>query len=207
MTRPPAAIVFDIGNVLVEWHPERIYDPLIGETARRHLLKVVGVDAMNLSIDAGAPFAQTIADFAAAHPEHAALIRMWDSHWGEMFAPEISGSVAALRALRRRGVPVFALSNFGDESFARAESMYPVLREFDARFISAHLRALKPDPEIYAVLERETGYAGAELFFTDDKPENVAAAEARGWRGHLFEGAEGLVARLVAEGVLEPGDI
>ena len=31
----PAAVVFDIGNVLIEWQPERFYDSVIGEERRR----------------------------------------------------------------------------------------------------------------------------------------------------------------------------
>ncbi len=27
------AVIFDIGNVLIEWQPERYYDRVIGETA------------------------------------------------------------------------------------------------------------------------------------------------------------------------------
>ena len=44
--------------------------------------------------------------------------------------------------------------------------------------------------------------AGGELFFTDDNPANVAAARARGWHAHLFEGAAGLEAELVGFGLL-----
>ena len=71
--------------------------------------------------------------------------------------------------------------------------------------MSGHLGVLKPEPAIYAVVEAATGLSGPELFFTDDSPDNVAAAAARGWRAHLFDGPEGLAARLAAEGLL-PGD-
>ena len=33
----PEAVIFDIGNVLIEWQPERFYDSEIGEERRRAL--------------------------------------------------------------------------------------------------------------------------------------------------------------------------
>jgi 2-haloacid dehalogenase len=119
-----------------------------------------------------------------------------------MFAPQIDRSAALLRACRARGVPVFALSNFGAETFVMAQQRYPVLREFDRAYISAHLGVIKPDPAIYAAVEADCGLAPGSLLFVDDRPENIAAAEARGWRGHVFDGPEGWAAALVAHGVL-----
>jgi 2-haloacid dehalogenase len=44
------------------------------------------------------------------------------------------------------------------------------------------------------------------LLFADDRPENIAAAAARGWRTHLFDGWEGWALRLVDEGLLDRGE-
>jgi 2-haloacid dehalogenase len=143
-----------------------------------------------------------VAETAAAHPDWADEIAMWRDRWIEMAAPEIPESVAVLRALRARGVPVFALSNFGVETFAVAEAHYPWLTEFDRRYVSGHLGVMKPDPMIYRIVEADCGIAPGRLLFADDRAENIAAAEARGWQGHLFDGPEGWAARLVAEGLL-----
>ena len=43
------------------------------------------------------------------------------------------------------------------------------------------VRSFKPDPEIYAAAEDITQLAGGDLVFIDDRPENAAAAAARGW--------------------------
>ncbi len=60
----------------------------------------------------------------------------------------------------------------------------------------------KPDPRFYQIVEDETGINPARLLFTDDLADNIAAAEARGWQGHLFDGPEGWAARLVQAGLL-----
>lgn len=200
------AVVFDIGNVLIEWNPERVFDAAVGPAARDHLFHHVGLSAMNEAVDAGAPFAASVADLAAAHPDHAATILIWRDRWAEMFSPAIPHSIELLRALRRSGVPVFALSNFGAETFALAETLYPVLGEFDRRYISAHMGVIKPDPAIYAMVEEDCGVAPGALLFTDDRAENIAAAAARGWGTHHFTGPAGLARRLVAEGLLSEAE-
>ncbi|MGY6634556.1 MAG: HAD-IA family hydrolase [Alkalilacustris sp.] len=201
---PPAAVVWDIGNVLVGWDPHRVYDRAIGPEARLRLFSEVDLDAMNLEVDRGRALAEAVAERADHHPEHAAHIRLWQTLWSEMFGPVLAPSVAALRALKRAGVPVFALSNFGRETFAIAEASHGFLRLFDRRFLSGELGTLKPEPAIYAALEAATGLAGPALLFADDRADNIAAAAARGWRTHHFTEPAGWTARLVAEGLLRP---
>ena len=200
------AVIFDIGNVLVAWRPEAFYDRMIGPAARKRLFSQVDLDGMNLSIDAGAPFRATVQATAAAHPPWAEAILWWHDRWHQMATPAIDHSVRLLRALRARGVPVFALSNFGTDSFATAQRLYPFLTEFDRLYISGHLRLLKPEPAIYAAVEGDCGLPPEALLFTDDKAANIDAARARGWQGHLFTGPEGLADRLVAEGLLQGDD-
>jgi 2-haloacid dehalogenase len=196
------AVVFDIGNVLLRWDPEGFYDRVIGPERRARLFAEVDLSAMNARVDMGESFTGLVAETAAAHPGWAAEIALWRDRWIEMAAPEIPETVAVLRALRARGVPVLALSNFGVETFALAEAHYDWLGEFDRRYISGHLGVMKPDPMIYRIVEADCGIAPERLLFADDRPDNIRAAEARGWQGHLFERPEGFVARLVAEGLL-----
>lgn len=197
------AVVFDIGNVLIQWNPEAFYDRMIGRDRRKTLFDKVDLHGMNIKVDLGADMKSAVAALADQHPDWASEIRMWHENWIEMATPAIDHSVRLLRALRRRKMPVFALSNFGTKTFEQAEANYPFLEEFDARFISGHLGMIKPDPAIYAHLEAQTGVAPSALLFVDDRPENIAAAEACGWHGHLFEGAKGFEARLIAEGLIE----
>lgn len=202
----PRAMVFDIGNVLITWDPEGFYDRTLGEARRRALFAAVDLHAMNEAVDAGAPFRGTIYAWAERHPDWAAEIRLWHDRWEDLASPRIDRSIRMLRALRARGVPVFALTNFGDESFAFAQTRIDVLNEFDRAYVSGRMKVTKPAPAIYAAVEADCGLPPAALLFTDDKPENIAAAQARGWQTHLFTGPEGLAQRLVTEGLLTPDE-
>ncbi len=196
------AVVFDIGRVLIEWEPERFYDRTLGEAQRRAFFAAVPIHAMNERVDLGEVWADSVAALAQDHPDWAEAIGHWHHRWIEMASPAIPRSVRLLRALKARGVPVFALTNFGRETFDHAATHYPFFHEFDRAFVSGRLRLAKPDPAIYEAVERDSGLSGPRLLFTDDRPENVEAAAARGWRTHLFAHHEGLAARLVAEGLL-----
>ncbi len=197
-----AAVVFDIGNVLIAWQPERFFDREIGPGARARLFAEVDLHAMNDAVDRGAPFRATVEGWAEQHPAWAREIRWWHDRWDELASPSIERSIRSLRALRRRGVAVFALSNIGAEVFVHAQARVPVLGEFDRAYVSGRMGCAKPDAAIYAAVEADCGLAPGALLFTDDRAENVTAAAARGWGTHLFDGPDAWAARLVAEGLL-----
>ena len=189
----PKAVIFDIGNVLITWDTDLVYAKVLPDPAdRTRFFDETGLDDMNLAMDRGAPFPDTIFATAERHPDKADLIRLWHDRWIEMFTPRIDGSWTILRALREAGVPVFALSNFAVESFVLAERHYPELVEFDRRYISGQMKLIKPDPAIYQTVERDCGLSGADLFFIDDRADNIAAANARGWQTYHFGTAEAL---------------
>ncbi|MEY1557408.1 HAD family hydrolase [Yoonia sp. R2331] len=196
------AVIFDIGNVLIEWQPERFYDRVIGKARRRDMFAALDLHGMNDDVDKGADFRTTVTQFAAANPDWHGEIMMWHDNWLEMAAPAIDGSVDILRKLRAAGVPVFALSNFGVQTFEIAEPVYPFLTEFDRRYISGHMRVTKPDPAIYQMVEDDCGLPPDTLLFADDRQDNIDAAAARNWQTHLFDGPSGFADRLQAEGLL-----
>jgi 2-haloacid dehalogenase len=198
----PQAVIFDIGNVLIEWQPERFYDTIMPRVDRERMFAEVDLHAMNEEIDRGGLFRETIYAWADRHPDWADQIRLWHDRWIDLASPVIGHSVRLQRALRARGVPVFALTNFGVHSFAYALTQYDFLAEFDRHYVSGRMNVTKPDPRIYAMVEADCGIAPDRLLFTDDREENLAVAQARGWRVHRFEGPQGWAARLVAEGLL-----
>ncbi|MDF3415288.1 HAD family phosphatase [Sulfitobacter sp. M57] len=202
----PQAVVFDIGNVLIEWHPERFFDSVIGPDRRRAMFAAVDLHAMNDRVDIGETFREVIVATAQATPDWQDEIMLWHDRWLDMASPAIDHSVRLMAALQARGVPVFSLTNFGIQTYDLAATRYPFLRQFDRDFISGHLGMIKPDAGIYAALETTSGLSGAALLFTDDRPENIAAAAKRGWQTHHFTDPQGWADRLVAAGLLSKDD-
>jgi 2-haloacid dehalogenase len=200
----PKAVIFDIGNVLIEWQPERYFDSQIGEARRREMFADVDLHAMNDRVDTGENFTTVLTQTAAAFPDWQTEIWHWHDNWLALASPAIDHSVRLMRALQAKGVPVFSLTNFGIETYEIAATKYDFLRAFDRDFISGHMGVIKPDPKIYQMLEDGCGLTGDALLFTDDRTDNIDAAAARGWQTHLFEGAQGWAGRLVAANLLTP---
>lgn len=202
----PKAVIFDIGNVLIEWNPERYFDRVIGQAQRERMFAEVDIHGMMERIDAGASFAETVAETAQGNSKwHDAILHIRDC-WTDVASPAIDRSVRLMRALKKNKVPVFALTNFGVQNFPLSEAKFPFLGEFDRRYISGELGLIKPDPQIYAVVEADTGLAPESLLFTDDREDNIATAHARGWQAHLFDGPDGWARALVSYGLLSAAE-
>lgn len=199
----PKAVVFDIGNVLVGWNPAKIYADCFGVERQRQVFSETPLLQANLDVDNGAPFLETFATLAQEYPEFSKEIAAWPDLWPQMFGPVIDGSVALLRQLRAAGVTLYALTNFGDETFEIAQNTHDFLNEFDVTFVSGRLQVMKPLPEIYEIVEQATGLSGGELFFTDDSAPNIAAAKDRGWNAHLFTSPAALEQQLKDAGLLK----
>lgn len=198
----PGAVVFDIGNVLLEWQPERYFDAKIGEERRRAMFAAVDLHAMNDAVDRGGDFRTTIYDTAESYPEFRDEIRLWHDDWLELAKPAIPHSVRLLRALNAQGIKTLALTNFGIGTWDIATPVYEFLSEFDRAYVSGHLGVIKPDARIYEILEDDCGIDPEALLFTDDRIDNINAALARGWQVHHFEGPQGWADCLVSHGLL-----
>lgn len=196
------AVVLDIGNVLIEWNPEAFYDTRLGPDQRRRFMHETNIHAMNLEVDRGADLFAATTQLAAQYPHWADEIMQWHDNWLAFVPGPIERSVRLMQALQHKGIPVFALSNFGHTPFDIACTAHPFLQAFDRSYISARLGLIKPDAGIYQALEADCTFDTRALLFTDDRPENIEAAKRRGWQTHLFDGPDGWAHTLVQAGLL-----
>jgi 2-haloacid dehalogenase len=198
------AVVFDIGRVLFDWNLRYLFAKLIDEPAQLDwFLAHVVTEEWHFQSDAGRPLAEMVPERQRQFPEHAALVDAYRDRFNETIDRPIEGTHALVRRLHAAGVPLYALTNFGAEFFAGFRPTEPIFDLFDAIVVSGEECVAKPDPRIYAICEERFGRTPSELFFVDDNPANVAAAAARGWQTHLFEGPGPLEAELVRRGLLD----
>ena len=203
MPDAPKAVVFDIGRVLFDWNLRFLFEKLIDEPAAldRFLAEVV-TEEWHFQSDGGQSLAEMVPARIAQFPEHAHLIKAYRARFNETLPAAIPGTHEIVRRLAGRGVPLYALTNFGAEFWAGFRPVQPIFDLFADVVVSGEERVAKPDPLIYQIAERRFGLPPHALFFTDDNPANIAAAAARGWRAHLFTDAPGLEAELAAHGLL-----
>jgi len=90
-----------------------------------------------------------------------------------------------LAHLGRAGVPVAVLSN-APSALAAAAVGFDWAELVSWWFFSAVLGLTKPDPALYAHVEKALAATPDQLWFVDDRAENVEAAGSRGWHAHRW---------------------
>ncbi len=183
-------VIFDIGKVLIRWEPEKLYRTMFASDADiAAFLDETGLLARNIEFDRGEPFEVGTADLAAKFPHHAEALLAFDARWIETLNGEIVESSGILTALRKAGVPNFAITNFSREKFDLALAMHPMLNRFDDIVVSADVRLVKPDPAIFQLLIERNRLDPARTLFIDDSAKNIAAARELGLQRALFDEA------------------
>ena len=185
--RPPRAMLWDVGNVIVRWNPRTLYAKIFKEPADLdRFLSHVGTLEWHAATDRGVTFADNIAALSARHPHHAEHIAAWWDRWDEMLSGTIPETESVIEDLAARGVPQFALTNMSSETWPGVKAMSPAFRHFRDAIVSAEERVIKPEPRIYEIVLERTGLEPADLLFVDDSAANITAAEALGFHVHHF---------------------
>ena len=198
-----AAVVFDIGGVLMNWDPRRLFRTVFADEARMDwFLANVCTGEWNAHQDAGRPLAEATAERVARFPDWANEIRVYYGRWLEMIGGPVPGTAAIVEQLARQGTRLFALSNFSAETFAQVRGAYPELERFERIFLSAHHGVVKPGRRFFEIALDEIGLPPPSLVFIDDSEPNVVTARSLGMHGIVFRSAAELRGELAALGVL-----
>lgn len=180
-------IVFDVGEVLIDWNPRYLYSKIFDDPqAMEDFLNNVCTHEWNYRQDAGYCWDKAIAEKAAAFPHLANEIKAYRARWPEMVGGAVQGSVAVLEALKKQGWPLYAITNYHQDTFALSQQLWPFLTTFDGVVVSGEEKICKPERRIYEILLERYGLNAAECVFIDDCLENIEAAQAIGMTGVLF---------------------
>ncbi|MBB3860059.1 2-haloacid dehalogenase [Novosphingobium hassiacum] len=198
------AVVWDIGRVLVEWDLARIYrDAIPDDGARTRFVSEVVTEQWHMQHDAGVPFAQMVAARQAEFPHHADLIALYATDWLESIPGPVAGTHELIERLTARGVPQYAITNFGVEAWALFRPTFPILNHMRDIVISGVERLVKPGEAIFDLAARRFGCSPDAMLFIDDSAPNVETARRLGWQAFHFTGDAGaLEVRLIGLGLL-----
>ena len=135
---------------------------------------------------------------AARFPEKdaAGAIRFWDTRIGELVA-----EVLEIITEFKPKLPVALFTNATSKLNQDLKAL-GISDLFDYVVNASEIGSVKPEPEIFTRAIELVGVESHEAFFTDDKLENVKAAESLGWTGHTFENVAGLRSALTTAGML-----
>ena len=118
-----------------------------------------------------------------------------------IFVAQRGGGAAGRGAGARGIVELGVLSNTCEVHSSYAIERFDVFRHFRHRIYSHRVGAVKPEAAIFRAAHEAAGCAPEECFFTDDRPEFVAAARRAGLEAETFRGARYLRAQLARRGV------
>lgn len=199
-------IIFDIGAVLVDWNPRYFYRTITKdeEMIEKFLSDVCHFD-WNHTLDLGRPWEDARAEVVAKFPHHEEWIDMYWDRWLDMFSGPIHESVDILMDLKRRGYPVYGLTNWNDVKWPIALQEFPFLRLFDGRIVSGEVKLAKPDPAIYQLLLDTYTLNPRECLFIDDRMDNVQTAQNLGINAVQFVSPRQLEKDLIAYSIYEDG--
>lgn len=196
--------VFDVGRVLFEWDLRHLFAKLIEDEGELDwFLTNVVTPEWHFQHDAGRPLAEMAAELVALYPAYAKHIDAYRTRFNETIPRAVEGSLGIVHDLAERGVPLFAITNFGAEFWDMFRPTQPIFDLFGDIIVSGVEKLVKPDPSIYALALNRFGLRPNEALFIDDNLDNVVSARANGFAAHHFKDAESLREELLALGLLQ----
>ncbi len=198
-------VIFDLGNVLIEWNLRNLYGQLISDPDElQYFLDNVFTMEDNAELDRGTPLREVAEVVARRNPDKADLVMAIADRWKETLGDVISGSVDILEELSRSGVGLLALSNWGKDTFASIEADYHFFELFDGMVISGREGVVKPDRKIFDILSDRYDVIPSRAVFIDDSSTNVVAAMTLGFDALFFDRPELLRQQLIYRQLLDP---
>ena len=197
------AVVFDVGRVLYQWRLAHLFEKIVSDPGRlAKLLDEVVTEEWHFEADAGRALADMVPERIALYPDFEAEIRAYAARFNETIPGPVPGSHALVERLDARGMPLFAITNFGAEFWAGFRPTAPIFDRFGHIVVSGEEKLTKPDPAIFALAQGRFGKPAEAMLFIDDNPANVEAAAACGWQVHHFTQAPALEADLASRGLI-----
>jgi HAD superfamily hydrolase (TIGR01509 family) len=200
----PKAIVFDLGKVLVDFD--------YGIAVRRiHRRSQIGYDEVRELINVGPLLFRYETGLLSTEQffQEVRLAANFDgslAEFGEMFGnifSPIQPMIDLHAQFRAAGHPTYIFSNTNELAIRDIRNRFPFFQTFTGHILSYEHRSMKPDPQLYEVVEGVSGRRGGEILYMDDRPENIEAGLSRGWQSILHEQPEKTRSAIEQLGILQ----
>jgi len=197
------AIIFDLGKVLVDFDYSIAAKKIAARSSKApaDLHAFLGGSTVILDYESGR---LTRAEFFEAIHKPIGFqgdLAEFGSYFADIFS-EMPEMISLHAELRQRGFKTFIFSNTNDLAVEHVRRNFPFFKNFDGYIFSHEIGAMKPEPKIYAAMEAMTARRAVDLIYIDDRPENIEAGVARGWRAILHESPEKTRQALATWGVI-----
>lgn len=187
-------IVFDLGNVLIDYNPNRIINAVFTDEETKSLLleEIFQSKGWKLLDKGVMAFDDHTQNLVSRYPQYATEIDWILKNWHKD-QPDVQGMYSLVEKLSRTEFDLYVLSNASERFYNFALANNKIFQFFKGVTISAEIKLLKPQREIYDQFCKIHNLNPEECLFIDDKEENVQAAIDAGWQAYQFSGAFELI--------------
>lgn len=175
-------VVFDIGNVLMEYNPPRYARLLFTEDERlqREMVSIVHESPYWVRLDEGTLTRQeAIIYMTRERPELRPQAQLLLDNFVRISRPMQEGC-EAVEQCRAMGKKLYLLSNYHNQAFEELRKVLPIVDTFDGEIISARVKQLKPHDDIYQTLLKTYELNPTRTVFIDDTTANAEGAVRNG---------------------------
>jgi 2-haloacid dehalogenase len=188
------AVVFDVGKVLFDWDLRYLFRKLIPDADEcEYFVTNVVTPEWHFQHDEGRPLADMVAERSVEFPQYSALIAVYADRFNETIPGMMPGMAAVLEALNARDIPLYAITNFGDEFWGKFRPTQPIFDNFIDIIVSGTEKLAKPDPAIFELAIKRFNRPAQSMLFIDDRIDNFVAAQECGYISHHFTDYESLI--------------
>lgn len=189
-------IVFDMGNVLIDYDPRRIITRVFSSSVEQKLILEEVFQSKGWEhLDQGLiTFEDHYQDLASRFPQYAEQIDWLLKNW-HTDQPTIPGMYELISSVKQAGYDLYVLSNANSRYYAY-EMYVEIFDLFNGITLSSDLKLIKPHKEIFNRFCQIHNLTPSECLFIDDQLPNVQGARHAGWQAHQFVGVEELQAYL-----------
>lgn len=180
-------IVFDIGNVLLDFHPKQYFANMYDSVEKGEMMcDLIMQSDIWKHYDLGVATLDDVKkDFVSKVPQcKDEIIDMLD-RWLGILKP-IRYSFDKMEDLKQRGYKVYLLSNLSEDAFLYIEKHFDLFNQVDGYIVSYQEHVSKPDFKIYECLMERYNLQKEECVFLDDTLINVEASNAFGMKAIHF---------------------
>lgn len=180
-------IIFDLGHVLVNFHPNRFLEQRIPLEKREKIRTLIFLGEEWQNLDRGTlTQEEALEKFIQKMPEEEKLLRSVFPQYLSDCLSENQENSKCLARLKQKGYALYILSNFHRDLYEKIRKEWRMFGAFDGEVVSCYYHLMKPEKEIYTTLLEKYALIPEECIFIDDRKENIEAAEKLGIKGiHL----------------------
>ena len=180
-------LVFDLGNVLVEFKPKDYMKRLgFPDETIEALFQIIFKDKRWGEFDCGTlKIEEYTAELTVEHPKYKHQIeQMFSGDWTANFLKPKPESINFLKSAAS-SYRIYILSNVSEYVLNYVKTL-GFWNHVTGGTYSYMVHLLKPEAEIYEAFFKDNNVIPEECLFLDDLPQNITASEKAGMKGIVF---------------------